>query len=268
MGLQTLYTAATGMQAMQTKLDSIANNLANVNTTGFKRDRVNTEDLFYVHHQLPGGLDGSGNLAPTGVSVGLGTRVSSIQTEFEQGNFDTTNRQLDVAIEGDGFFQVVDPTTSEIQYTRAGRFDINANGQLVIASANTGRLVEPAITITPDTQDIKISAEGVVEARVAGQTSFTNVGQLQLAKFINPDGLLKLGENLYSETDSSGPAIVGTPRQQGLGTLRSGALEQSNVKPVTELIDMINTQRAFELNSEAVRAGDQMLQLLTNMRRF
>ncbi len=268
MGLQTLYTAATGMQAMQTKLDSIANNLANVNTTGFKRDRVNTEDLFYVHHKLPGGLDGGGNLTPTGISVGLGTRVSSIQTEFEQGSFETTNRQLDIAIQGDGFFQVVDPSTSEIQYTRAGRFDINANGQLVVASANIGRLVEPAINFAPDTQEINITSDGTVQARLAGQAQLQNIGQLQLAKFINPDGLLKIGENLYVETDASGNAVVDIPGQSGLGALQSGALEQSNVKPVTELIDMINTQRAFELNSEAVRAGDQMLQLLTNMRRF
>ena len=268
MGLQTLYTAATGMQAMQTKLDSIANNLANVNTTAFKRDRVNTEDLFYVNYKLPGTQDAAGNLTPTGIAVGLGTRVSSIQTEFSQGSFETTNRPLDVAISGDGFFQVVDPATSEIQYTRAGRFGINANGQLVISSANVGRLVDPAITFQQDTQEITIGEDGTVQARVAGQTSFANVGQIQTAKFINPDGLLKIGENLYVETDSSGTAITGPPGLDGRGELKSGALEQSNVQPVTELIDMINTQRAFELNSEAVRAGDQMLQLLTNMRRF
>lgn len=268
MALQTLYTGATGMQAMQTKLDSIANNLANVNTTAFKRDRVNTEDLFYVNHKLPGVLDSGGNLTPTGISIGLGTRVSSVQKEFTQGGFDTTNRPLDVAIQGDGFFQVVDPATSEIQYTRSGRFDINANGQLVLASATIGRLVEPAITFSQDTQEILIGGDGTVQARLAGQSSFQNVGQLQTTKFINPDGLLKIGENLYSLTDSSGPANPGIPGQEGRGTLQQGALEQSNVQPVTELIDLINTQRAFELNSEAVRAGDQMMQLLTNMRRF
>ncbi|MDA7977238.1 MAG: flagellar basal-body rod protein FlgG [Pirellulales bacterium] len=268
MGLQTLYTGATGMQAMQTKLDAIANNLANVNTTAFKRDRVNTEDLFYVHEKLPGALDGGGNLTPTGVSIGLGTKVSSVQTEFTQGGFEDTGRPLDVSITGEGFFQVVDPLTGEIQYTRAGRFDINANGELVISSANIGRVVEPSITFSPDTQEITIGGDGTVQARIAGQSSFDSIGQLQTSKFINPDGLLKLGENLYAETDASGSPVTGIPGSDGRGTLLSGFLEQSNVKPVTELIDMINTQRAFELNSEAVRAGDQMLQLLSNMRRF
>jgi len=267
MSVQALYSAATGMRAMETKLDVIANNLANIETTAFKRGRVNFEDLFYRHEKLPGAEDTAGGLTATGISIGLGTKVASIQTDFHQGAFEETGRQLDVAIEGPGFFRVMDPT-GQILYTRAGTFSINANGQLVIGSASTGRLLEPPITIPEDTLGISITPEGRVFVKQPGSPALTEVGTIELANFINPEGLLKLGENLYAETDASGPAITGSPGQDGLGLLRQGMLEASNVEPVRELIELITTQRAFELNSQAVKAGDEIMQLVANMRRL
>jgi flagellar basal-body rod protein FlgG len=268
MSVQTLYTAATGMDSLQTKLDVIANNLANVNTTGFKRDRANFEDLFYRKEVLPGAQDASGQLTPVGTQVGLGSRVSSTQTDFDQGAFQQSNRELDVAIEGNGFFRVIDPATSQTLYTRAGNFSINANGALVVGSAGTGRLLDPSVTIPQDATGIVISPDGQVSVRQAGQTQLQLLTQIQLSSFINPQGLLKLGENLYAQTDASGAPIDGNPGINGLGALRQNALEASNVEPVAELIDLITTQRAFELNSQAIQAGDQILQLVANLRRF
>lgn len=268
MSVQTLYTAATGMEALQTKLEVIANNLANVNTQAFKRDRANFEDLFYRQEILPGVQDQIGNRTPTGVAIGLGTRVSSTQTDFRQGAFQDTGRELDLAISGAGFFQVVDPS-GEIQYTRAGNLSINANGDLVTGSGSVGRVLEPAINIPQDAIEISISPSGQVFVRQFAQQQLSQVGQIQLAKFINPEGLLKLGENLYAQTDASNPpTVIGNPGQNGLGVIRQGFLEASNVEPVRELIDLITTQRSFELNSQAVQAGDQMLQLVSNLRRF
>jgi flagellar basal-body rod protein FlgG len=267
MSIQTLYTAASGMRALETKLDTIANNLANINTTAFKRGRCNFEDLFYRNYTLPGSQDGLGNPTAVGIQVGLGARVQSIQTDFAQGNFINTNKQLDVAIEGQGLLQVQDPS-GQILYTRAGNMNINANGQLVIGSASDGRLVQPNISIPQDTTGIVISPEGIVQIQQFGNPQLSQVGQLQLAQFINYEGLQKLGENLYAQTNASGPPIIGNPGQNGLGVLRQNYLEASNVEPVNELIDLITTQRAFELNSQVVQASDQTLQLVANLRRF
>ncbi len=267
MSVQSLYTAATGMDAMQTKLDVIANNLANINTTGFKRDRANFEDLLYRNHVMPGTLDAQQNPTPTGVAVGLGARVQSTQSDFRQGTLQDTGRNLDVAIEGRGFLQVLDPSTQQTFYTRAGNLDINANGQLVIGSAQTGRLLEPPVTIPDEATDIQITANGQVFVRLAGEVNLQQQGELQLATFINPDGLLKEGENMYSATDASGPPIQGQPGQNGFGVLRQNVLEASNVEPVKELIDLITTQRGFELNSQAIQAGDQVMQQIANLRR-
>lgn len=267
MSIQTLYTAATGMDAMQTKLDVIANNLANINTTAFKKDRANFEDLLYRNDAYPGALDANQLATPTGIQVGLGTRVQSTQKDFGQGSFQDTGRDLDLAIEEKGFFQVQDPTTQQILYTRAGNLDRNADGNLVIGSAATGRLIEPPITIPQDAATISISANGTVSVTQVGSPNRQTVGQIQLANFINPDGLLKVGENLYMQTDASSQAIVGDPGTNGLGVLRQRSLEASNVEPVKELIDLITTQRGFELNSQAVQAGDQLLQQIANLRR-
>ena len=268
MSVQTLYTAATGMTSLETKLDVIANNMANINTDGFKRDRANFEDLFYRYRPLPGSLDSTGQPTAVGTGIGLGSRVSSTQTDFQQGSFKDTGRELDVAIEGKGFFQVTDQNTGEILYTRAGNFSVNANGDLVAGSATTGRLIEPSINFPPDTTGIVISPEGIVQVRQAGNPLLTQLGQLQLAQFVNPQGLQKIGENLYRETDASGSPTVNNPGQDGLGLLRQNFLESSNVEPVHELIDLITTQRAFELNSQVIQAGDQIMQLISNLRRF
>lgn len=267
MSVQTLYTAATGMDAMQTKLDVIANNLANINTTAFKKDRANFEDLLYRNDVYPGTLDSNQQPAPTGTQVGLGTRVQSTQKDFRQGAIQDTGRELDLAIEDAGFFQVLDPLTQTTMYTRSGNLDINANGNLVIGSAQTGRPLEPPITIPQGTAAVQVTANGQVLTRQPGELQFSQIGQLQLAQFINPDGLAKVGENLYAQTDASSTPLAGDPGTNGLGTLRQRALEASNVEPVQELIDLITTQRGFELNSQAVQAGDQLMQLIANLRR-
>ncbi len=267
MSVQTLYTAATGMQSLETKLDVIANNLANVNTTAFKRDRCNFEDLFYRHEVLPGALDNAGNPTPTGISIGLGSRPQSVQTDFKQGSFQQTGNPLDLAIEGNGFFQVID-SSGEILYTRAGNFNVNANNQVVLGSASSGRILEPALTLPTDWVGIVVGADGTVSVKQAGQTNLSQVGQINLAQFPNPDGLLKLGENLYAQTDASNTPTLGIPGLNGLGVIRQNMLEASNVEPVRELIDLITTQRAFELNSQTVQAGDQILQLVANLRRY
>lgn len=267
MSVQTLYTAATGMDAMQTKLDVIANNLANINTTAFKKDRANFEDLLYRNEVLPGKTDATQQPTPTGTQIGLGTRVQSTTTNFSQGAFQNTGRDLDIAIEGAGFLQVLDPLTQQTLYTRSGNLDVNADGNLVIGSAQTGRLLEPQIAIPQDASKIEIGANGEVRVRTEGVTELQQVGQLQLAQFINPDGLLKLGENMYQQTDASSAPIQADPGTQGLGIIQQRVLEASNVEPVQELIDLITTQRGFELNSQAVQAGDQLLQQIVNLRR-
>ncbi len=267
MSVQTLYTAATGMEAMETKLDVIANNLANVNTTAYKAARANFEDLFYRQEVMPGTTDESGGITATGTAIGLGTAVSSTQTDFRQGAFLDTGNPLDVAIVGAGFFQVQDVDGSTV-YSRAGNFSINRDGALVVGSAAVGRLLQPNITIPDGAENISITSEGRVLYQLTGDTTAQDAGQLQLATFIDPEGLLKLGENLYSETEASGTAQVAIPGQDGTGILKSGMLEASNVNPVTELIDLITTQRSFELNSQAVQAGDQILQLVANLRRY
>jgi flagellar basal-body rod protein FlgG len=269
MAIQTLYTAATGMESMQFRLDTIANNLANVNTTGFKRDRANFEDAFYLHPKLPGAEDADGKRTPTGIHLGLGSRPTSTQSDFRQGTLDTTNKDLDLAIEGPGFFQVKDPITQQNLYTRSGNFSLNADGDIVLSSAGIGRLLEPPIQIPPDAVKIQITPQGLVSYLAPGSPDLQPVGQIELAQFINPEGMLKLGENLFAQTDASGQPTTGQPgSQDGLGQVRQGALEQSNVEPVRELIDLITTQRAFEMNSQAVQAADQMLQVVSNLRRF
>ncbi|HTN75864.1 MAG TPA: flagellar basal-body rod protein FlgG [Pirellulaceae bacterium] len=266
MSVQTLYTAATGMQSLETKLDVISNNLANVNTTAFKKDRANFEDLFYREEVLPGSLDNAGNPTPVGTQIGLGVRVASTQTQYNQGAFQNTGKELDLALEGRGFFQVTDPS-GQILYTRAGNFSINANNQMVVGSASTGRLLEPQISVPQDVTGIVINPDGRVMVKQPGSPQLQQVGQIQLAMFINPEGLMKMGENLYQQSDASNAPITGNPGQQGLGVIRQNMLEASNVEPVQELIDLITTQRSFELNSQCIQAGDQILQLISNLRR-
>ncbi len=267
MSLRTLNSAASGMEAFLYELDIIANNLANAGTTGFKGSRAEFEDLFYEHYKVPG-QQTSGQLTPTGISVGLGTRLRATQVDFQEGNLEETGRALDVAIVGEGFFQVQDPNGGNPLYTRAGTFSRNADGNLVFSSANVGRLLQPTINIPQTALDIAINANGLVSYREAGTATLTQAGQIELARFINPEGLLQVGENLYELTEASGQAIVSLPGVDGAGTLKQNFLETSNVEPVRELVGLIKTQRNVELNSESLKAGDQMLQLINNLRRF
>lgn len=268
MGIQALYTSATGLDAMDFKLNVVANNLANIETTGFKRSRVNFEDLLYQTLEEPGIRNGLDKPLPMGQQIGLGVQVSGTQLNFEQGAFDHSQQPLDLAIEGDGFFQVqsmVDGQETTV-YTRAGNFTLNADGEIVLGNSMGSRL-EPAITIPQDAVDISISPQGLVQVRTAGSTTFTDVGQIQLAKFVNPAGLKQLAANMYQESPASGPPIQGNPTTSGIGSVQQKYLELSNVDPVRELIELIRTQRSFELNSQAIQSADQTLQTVNNLRR-
>lgn len=264
MSVQAMYTAATGMNSMQSKLDVISNNLANMETVGFKAGRANFEDLFYRNEKYPGSEDSASQRTAVGIAYGMGSRVSSTQNNFQQGASQQTGNELDVSIEGGGFFQVKDPSGT-IYYSRAGNFSKNANGNIVVGSATVGRLLEPPIVIPTDATAVSISADGKVSVRQPSSQQMSQIGQIQLASFINPQGLLQMGENLYSETDASGTPQIGNPGLENRGSLHQGSLEHSNVEPVSSLIDLISTQRAFELNSQAVKAGDQALQTVTNL---
>lgn len=267
MSFRAMHSAASGMNAHMLGLDTIANNLANAGTTAFKRSRTNFEDLFYEHIKPPGTQDAQGNFTPTGISVGLGTRVASTVVDHTTGSLQHTEQPLDVAIAGEGFFQVqnLDGTTV---YTRAGTFTTNTNGDIVLSSADAGRFLIPNIQIPQGATDVGIDTTGNVSYREAGSTTITTVGPIQTATFVNPAGLLQIGENLYAESSASGTPTVGIPGLEGRGSLRQGFLESSNVDPVRELVDLIKTQRNFELNSQTVQASDQMLQLISNLRRF
>ena len=254
------------MEALETKLDVIANNMANINTTGFKKDRANFEDLFYRQNRLPGAIDADGNRTSTGIEVGLGTRVSSTQTNHTQGAMQTTENPLDFAIEGRGFFRVI--AGANTFYSRAGNFGVNEQGNLVLGSAHTGWVLDPTINIPENAVDVVVTSTGEVQFRTTDQPTLTTAGQISLSTFINPDGLLKVGDNLYQETDASGTPTEANPGQPGTGYVRQGALEASNVEPVQELIDLITTQRAFELNSQVIQAGDQIMQIAANLRRI
>lgn len=269
MAVVSLYSASSGLGALNTKLDVIANNLANVNTQGFKKSRVNFEDLLYQEKKLPGVENGVGDRTPTGLYVGLGTKVSGTQLDFTQGAFIETERDLDFAIDGDGFFQVevVDGVSEEgVAYTRAGNFAVNADGEIVLANDRGWRLAD-GITVPQGTTAIEVTPEGEVNARVGDSTTLTNLGTLQLATFINPQGLRQVGGNLYVETEGSGPALLGDPETDGLGAVRQGFLEASNVDPTRELVDLIQTQRAFEINSQVIRAADETLRAIGQLRR-
>jgi flagellar basal-body rod protein FlgG len=268
MTVRALYTAATGMEAYQINLDTIANNLANASTTAFKRSRTNFEDLYYEYLKLPGTVDSNGQATPLGITVGLGTRVNATELDMSQGNFVETGHPLDMAISGEGFFQLQDPQTGQILYTRAGTFTVNANGQVVLASSDIGRFLEPQITIPPGATQITISGDGVVSVLEPPNPTPTEIGNIQTVKFINPQGLIQLGQNLYQQSEGSGQPQVGTPGLEGRGLIKQGFLESSNVEPVNELVDLIKTQRNFELNSQVVQVADQTMQLIANLRRF
>ncbi|MDR1923347.1 MAG: flagellar basal-body rod protein FlgG [Planctomycetaceae bacterium] len=269
MPFQTIYSSGTGMLGMEKKLNTIAHNLSNVETTAFKKQRVNFEDLYYDNLRYPGSQDITGEFAATGIAIGVGTRVTSVQTNFSEGSLSETGRDLDIAIAGEGFLQVSDPFSDQNFYTRSGNLSVNSNGILVVGSTHTGRPISAEqITIPPGVQKIQISDDGGVWVVQDGNVeALQQIGQLQLATFVNPEGLLRVGENMYRVTESSGEAILNDPGINGTGTLKAGYLEMSNVAPVIELIDMITSQRAYELNSKSTQTGDQMLQTVISIKR-
>jgi flagellar basal-body rod protein FlgG, Gram-negative bacteria len=256
----SLWVAKTGLDAQQTRMDVISNNLANANTTGYKSARASFQDLVYQNVRQPGAQTTEQTQAPSGLMVGTGVRVVGSEKLFTQGNIEQTGNALDVAIQGRGFLQVTMPDGS-ISYTRDGSLHLDQNGQLVTAG---GYALDPAISVPANAQSITIGSDGTVSVSLAGQAATQQIGTMQLADFINPAGLQPNGDNLYLETASSGSPQIGQPGLNGLGTLAAGALESSNVNVVEQMVDMIQTQRTYEMNSKAVSAADSMLQFLTH----
>ncbi len=261
--IRSLWTAATGMTAQQLNLDVIANNLANVNTTGFKRSRVDFQDMLYQTIRSAGSTEAQGVQVPTGIQVGLGTKPAAIQKIFSQGDFQQTGNPLDVVIEGDGFFQVSMPN-GNIGYTRDGCFKMDSQGRIVTSD---GYPLQPEITIPAEATNVSIGSDGTVTVNLPGQTQPQEIGQIQLVKFINPGGLSSIGKNLFIPTASSGDPTSGSPGLNGFGTLAAGFIEMSNVNVVEEMVNMIVAQRAYEVNSKSIQAADEMLNMANNMRR-
>ena len=259
--MRSLSIAKTGLEAQQTQLDAITNNLANVATNGYKKSRAVFEDLLYQNIRQAGAPTAQETQLPTGLQLGSGVRAVATSRNFSQGNLANTGNQLDLAINGQGFFQVQMPDGTTA-YTRDGAFQVDAQGQLVTSS---GYLVNPGIAVPQGAQNITIGRDGTITATVAGTTAPQQLGQLQLASFVNPAGLEPRGGNLYVETAASGAAQAGNPGTNGLGVLNQGAIEGSNVNVVEELVSMIQAQRAYEINSKAIQTSDQMLQRLSQL---
>jgi flagellar basal-body rod protein FlgG len=253
--MRALFTSATGMMAQQFNMDVISNNLANVNTVGFKSARANFQDLLYQQLQPAGSIVSQGSQSPTGTQVGLGVRTASTETMFGQGEMQTTGNPLDVAIEGNGFYQVLLPDGST-GYSRDGGFAMNSQGQLVNSS---GYALQPEIVIPSNATNVSIGTDGTVSATVGTQVNPTTLGQITLAQFVNNAGLMSIGGNVFKPTAASGPAQVGVAGQAGFGTLAQDTLEMSNVSVVNEMVNMIVAQRAYEVNSKAIQACDDML---------
>lgn len=251
-----LWVSKTGLDAQQTRMNTVSNNLANANTTAFKRGRAAFEDLMYQNIRQVGGQTSQETESPSGLNQGTGVRVVSTEKLFGQGNMTQTENPLDVAIEGEGFFEIRLPDGSQA-YTRDGSFQLSSEGELVTSS---GYALEPGIQIPPGAQSVTIGSDGTVSAQLSGQAEPVQLGQIQLTNFINPGGLQPKGKNLYVQTAASGAPEPGTPGFNGLGTLQQGALESSNVNVVEEMVNMIETQRAYEINSKAISSADQMLQ--------
>jgi flagellar basal-body rod protein FlgG len=251
-----LWAAKTGLDAQQTRMSVISNNLANVNTNGFKADRAVFEDLLYQNVKQVGGATSQTTVSPTGFAVGTGTRIVATEKTYTQGSFTTTGNSLDVAVNGRGFFQVLMPDGS-FGYTRDGSFQVSSTGEMVTSS---GYKVQPGITIPAGAQSVTIGSDGVVSVLAAGATTPTQVGTLQLTDFINESGLQARGENIVVETAASGPAQTANPGLSGMGTLQQGSIEGSNVNIVEEMVNMIECQRSYEMNSKAISTTDQMLQ--------
>ncbi|MBI5057027.1 MAG: flagellar basal-body rod protein FlgG [Nitrospirae bacterium] len=260
---RSLFIAATGMEAQRLNIDVISNNLANVNTTGFKKSRADFQELLYQGLKTPGASSAEGVELPVGIQVGLGVKPAAVQKMFQQGDFVSTGNNLDLVIEGQGFFKILKPD-GEVAYSRAGSFKLDSEGKMVNSD---GYPLEPAITIPANTLQITITQDGTVSALEAGSSTPTQVGQIELSQFINPGGLEAIGKNLFLETGSSGEATSGNPGADGLGSINQGFLEMSNVNIVEEMVNMIVSQRAYELNSKVVQSSDDMLAIANNIKR-
>lgn len=260
--LRSLYTAATGMDAQQTKLDVVAHNLANASTNGFKKTRTDFQDLLSetIRSASAPGAGGGGQPAP--LQVGLGVRTASTSRSLAQGDLVSTENTWDLAIEGSGFFRI-QRANGDVAYTRDGAFRVDSTGRVVTQS---GELVEPGITIPADATQVTVKSDGTVQVRLAGRTDLTEVGTIQLTTFTNPAGLEAIGGNLLQATDASGEPVIAKAGEQGVGSISQGYLENANVKAVEEMINMITTQRSYEMNSKVIQSADQMLQRLTQLR--
>lgn len=261
--MRSLWSAATGMAAQQTNIDVIANNLANVNTVGFKASRVDFQDLVYQTYSQPGAAATEGTQVPTGVQVGLGTRLAAVQRIYSPGQMRQSGNSLDLAIEGDGFFQVLLPD-GRTAYTRDGAFKLDGQGRLVNSD---GQPLDPEITIPPDATHVNVGSDGTVSVSVAGQNEAEQLGQITLAKFLNPAGLTSIGRNLLLPTAASGDAMTGAPGTEGIGTLAQGFVELSNVSIIEEMVNMIVAQRAYEVNSKCIQIADEMLSMANTLHR-
>lgn len=259
--MRSLWTATTGMSAQNLNMDVIANNLANVSTSGFKKSRADFQDLLYQIMKVPGSPTSADTKSPTGIQVGLGVKTGAVTKVFTEGDIVQTGNPLDLAIEGSGFFQVSLPD-GNIGYTRAGTLKLDGDGRI---TTSDGYPIEPEIVIPEDALQVTISDTGVVSAIVGGDTISTELGNIDLADFVNDAGLIAIGKNLFRETEASGTALIGTPGSDGIGTLLQGYVENSNVNLVEELTQMITSQRAFEINSKVITTSDEMMQTVNNM---
>jgi flagellar basal-body rod protein FlgG len=260
---RSLFIAATGMEAQRINIDVISNNLANVNTTGFKKSRADFQELMYQSLKTAGAVSAEGTEVPTGIQIGLGVKPAAVQKIFEQGDFVSTGNPLDMVIEGKGFFQITKPD-GEIAYTRAGAFKIDSEGNVVTSD---GYPMEPAITMPSNALEITLTSDGTVSVLQAGSNTPVEVGQIELAQFMNPGGLKAIGKNLFLPTGSSGEPTTGNPGSEGLGSINQGFIELSNVNVVEEMVNMIVSQRAYELNSKVIQSADEMLALANNIKR-
>lgn len=261
--IRSLYSGASGMYAQQMNIDTIANNMANVNTYGYKKQRMQFEDLMYQTIKEAGSATSDATRRPTELAIGAGVRPVATQRSFTIGNLENTANPLDMAIGGDGFFQLVN-AEGDLVYTRDGSFKLNAEGQVVTSN---GYFLEPGITFPADTEAVSITPDGIVMASIYGQTDAEEVGTIELARFINPGGLKSLGGNMYAETEASGQSIIGAPTSDGFGSLEQGWIENSNVELVEEMVNMITAQRAYDLNSKVIRTSDTMIETANNLKR-
>lgn len=261
--VRSLWTAATGMQAQQMNIDNMSNNLANVNTHGFKKGRILFQDLLYQDIKAAGAVTAAGVNHPSGIQMGMGVATVAIQKIHSQGNYETTYNPLDLTIEGDGYFQITLPD-GNIGYIRSGAFSIDANGDVVTPE---GYLLEPGINIPDNALSISVSSDGIFSVKLPGEDQETELGQIEIARFINPAGLSSMGENVYLATGASGAAQIGLPSEDGFGKIRQGFLETSNVVMVNEMVNMITGQRAYEMNSKAIQTSDEMLQTVAGLKR-